>query len=341
MFGEMVIASAWDTVKMTSKIPSQEDLLKRVQHNVDVLRLASAGKNASIPARLVFTGFTTSESREITTPWGRLRPLAAWERSLAPASLEGAVTGTGADGKQVTVSYAGEMVLETELPYAIRIDAVPDWASPAIPSWRPMQGYDTLRRRLEGVQLAAMLSTDREPGSWVTARLAWSWTGNPLGHGGNTGWGDPRGPIGFMPAVLSVEECADFEEWATRVDASWTGRIDIAVRRLLNAANARTDMADRLVDSVIVWENLFGTSQGEPRLRISAALAWLLEGDSAAREELQIQLKTLYDYRSKIVHGSNYDESTLGERANEALTYARGNYSAGFGAVPLEGEGRR
>jgi len=323
MFGEMMIASAWDTVKMTSKIPSQEDLLKRIQHNVDVLRLASTGKNASIPAHLVFTGFTTSENREITTPWGRLRPLTAWERSLAPASLEGAVTGTGADGDQVTVSYAGEMVLETELPYAIRIDAVPDWASNAMPSWRPMQGHDTLRRRLERMQLAAMLSTDREPGSWVTARLAWSWTGNPFGHGGNTGWGDPRGLPGFMPAVLSFEECADFEQWATRVDASWTGRIDIAVRRLLNASNARTDMADRLVDSVIVWENLFGTSQGEPRLRISAALAWLLEGDPAAREELQVQLKTLYDYRSKIVHGSNYDESTLGERATEALTYAR------------------
>lgn len=82
-------------------------------------------------------------------------------------------------------------------------------------------------------------------------------------------------------------------------------------------------MADRLVDAVIAWENLFGTSQGEPRLRISAALAWLLAEDSGARETLQSQAKSLYNSRSMIVHGGKPDESELAEPANAALTIAR------------------
>jgi hypothetical protein len=82
-------------------------------------------------------------------------------------------------------------------------------------------------------------------------------------------------------------------------------------------------MADRLVDSVIVWENLFGTVEGEPRLRISAALAWLLTGDPIDREARQLELKRLYDYRSKIVHGGKPDEVALGEQANAALMHAR------------------
>ena len=73
---------------------------------------------------------------------------------------------------------------------------------------------------------------------------------------------------------------------------------------------------------MIAWENLFGTSEGEPRLRITAAMAWLLEQDPTSREALQGALKKLYDDRSSIVHGGSVDVGSIGTRADDALGFA-------------------
>lgn len=324
MFSEMIISSAWDSLAMTVPAPSLADLLKRVDTHVDALRLAVRGKPVSVPGRIVLTGFSTDEPRVIETPWGVLRPLEAWERQLAPPGLEGAVSGTDTLGNHTTVSYAGEMVLEILVPYTIAIGQASELLSNAPAAWPAAQGLDASRRCLEGLQLALLLATERQVGSWVTARLAWQWTADPLGHGENTSWVDARQQPGFMPYRLDEKECKALERWASLIEQHWTEKINIGVRRLLSAANVRTDMADRLVDAVIVWENLFGTSQGESRLRISTAMAWLLHPDDVeAREARQPQLRKIYDDRSSIVHGGKAAELTLVDKANTALTAAR------------------
>lgn len=134
---------------------------------------------------------------------------------------------------------------------------------------------------MESIQLAVLLATSRPIGAWVTATEAWTWTGDPFGHGRSLAWRDTRYSPGLSASELTLDECEAVREWSTIVDTHWGTRIDVAIRRFLSAANARTDRADRLVDSVIVWENLFGTSQGETQLRVSAAMAWLLANDPA------------------------------------------------------------
>jgi hypothetical protein len=94
------------------------------------------------------------------------------------------------------------------------------------------------------------------------------------------------------------------------------------MRRCISAAHERADPADRLVDAVIVWENLFGTSEGEPRLRVSAAMAWLLGADGKDRRRLQLALKRIYDARSKVVHGGDVAPQELAGTALDALTYS-------------------
>jgi Apea-like HEPN len=333
MFGEMMVTSAWNIAEMTTGDPNLRSLVNVVRQNLKVLRRGIDNKQPVIPTRMVFTGFTTRGGETISTPWGSLRPIKTWERDHAPTSLESDVIGTQHDGTQVKVSHAGEMILETDLPYTIIPGKTPDWTDVPAP-WPNIKGADVFRRRLEGVQLAVLLATDRPIGSWITARLAWSWVGDPYGYGPGMSWSDRQSAPGFMPHELSPEECTEVARWAALIESSWTPRIDIAVRRILSAANSRTDMADRLVDSVIVWENLFGTTQGEPRLRISAAMAWLLESDPTKREELQLKLKALYDDRSRIVHGGKPDEKMLGEQANSALHYARDALRALFSERP-------
>jgi Apea-like HEPN len=88
------------------------------------------------------------------------------------------------------------------------------------------------------------------------------------------------------------------------VASNRTGSIDVAIRRTLRAVAERTDFIDVLVDSVIAWENLMGSQQGEPTLRVSGSLAWLLGKTPTERMALRAELAKLYHLRSQVVHGN-------------------------------------
>lgn len=334
MFGATLIRAAWDLATMSTASPSLGDLYWTTSTSADVLRSAIAGRPTEIRALLAFTGITTS-GRSIRTPWGDLRPITEGERISAPAMLEGAVSGTDSEGRSVTVSYAGEVVLDTALPFALTVHT---WRAgdefPDAPSLEQLGGSKALRRRIEAIQLAVLLAVERPAGQWATARFAWHWIADPTAQGRSTGWGDPRSSPAFMPTVLSEGECEALEHWCDLIEANWSPPVDIAVRRVLSAAQARTDPSDRLVDSVIAWENLFGTSEGEPRLRISSAMAWLLADTAAGRTDVQSEIKKLYDDRSKIVHGGTFNEATIAEKANRALDLALSSLRTLFGARP-------
>jgi hypothetical protein len=321
MFGEMLILSGWEIAKLNTRTPSLDDLIDTIHRSIDTIRAAAGGEGAKVRALIAFTGFRTVGDTQVATPWGTFRPLTTWERELAPPGLEGTVSGSDQDGAPVVLSYAGEMVLDTEVPYALHIDPRPFGADVSEP-WPSIQGADSLRRRIESVQLAAILALHRPVDRLVMAKLSWIRIADPFTHGPSISWSDPKTPPSFTPDELDPDECKSMATWAELIEQRWAPRVDIAVRRSLMAASSRTDMADRLVDSVIVWENLFGTSQGEPRLRISAAMSWLLASTAASREELQSILRKLYDYRSQIVHGGTFDELALIQHANDALAYA-------------------
>ena len=322
MFGETLIQASWDLATMSVPSPSLTSLYEAIGSSVDVLRSAISGRSTETRALLAFTGITTS-GRSIETPWGVLRPITDDERSSAPSMLEGAVSGTDSKGKNVTVSYAGEVVLDTALPFALTVhewqvgDEFPDARFP-----EQLEGAKALRRRSEGLQLAVLLAVERPPGRWATARFAWHWIADPTAQGRSIGWADPKSSPAFMPTELSAEECEGLRGWCNLIERHWVSTVDIAVRRVLSAAQTRSDPSDRLVDSVIAWENLFGTTEGEPRLRISSAMAWLLADSAPDRIDLQLEIKQLYDDRSKIVHGGTFNETAISEKANRALELA-------------------
>jgi hypothetical protein len=57
----------------------------------------------------------------------------------------------------------------------------------------------------------------------------------------------------------------------------------MSIRRILRAVSERKEPEDTLIDAVIVWENLFGSSQ-ETTLRVTMSVAWMLGTDSKHRE---------------------------------------------------------
>jgi hypothetical protein len=97
-------------------------------------------------------------------------------------------------------------------------------------------------------------------------------------------------------------------------------KLDVAIRRTISGMASRGDQVDALVDLVIAWESLFGSRRGEPTLRISAALGWLLGTTLDEREAYRGQAAKIYDLRSDIVHGNR---DVPPQEASEALTGAR------------------
>ncbi len=144
--------------------------------------------------------------------------------------LDGAVSGTDSEGRSVTASYAGEVVLDTALPFALTVhEWRPGDEFPAGLSSEHLKGAHALRRRSEGLQLAVLLATKRPSGQWATARFTWHWIADPTAQGQSMGWADPRSSPSFMPTELSEEECEALRDWCNLIDAKWSSAVDIAV----------------------------------------------------------------------------------------------------------------
>src|SRR5438093_5546346 len=96
---------------------------------------------------------------------------------------------------------------------------------------------------------------------------------------------------------------------------------DVAARRLVSAGAARIDRSDALLDAVMVWENLLGTST-EVTFRVTAALAKALEPDRTKRRALRKALAQVYDVRSRVVHGGAVEQAAVNDAATQAIDVA-------------------
>jgi Ethanolamine utilization protein EutJ (predicted chaperonin) len=82
----------------------------------------------------------------------------------------------------------------------------------------------------------------------------------------------------------------------------------------------KLDTTDAFIDLIIIWENLFGTRNGEVAFRISLSISKLLHKNPVDRLETFNQVKDLYDKRSEIVHGSqHYNPQQIQELYDSAL----------------------
>jgi len=320
LMAPMAIQAAWDSVTVRTANPSPDDLCTVLLRHLDLLRGAIRGERVRVRALVAFTGIKAEDADTIAMPWGSLRPLGDHERRLASPIQEGDVTTTDDAGGQVTVSYGGELVLETTADYRLTIKPITDDPLPG--RWPHIGSLNDLIAQTEAIQLAALLAIPRPPAQSVIARPAWTWIEQLFAFGSNLGWSDTRSAPGFVPYALTAEDCRELTRFCELIDRHRQPTADIAIRRVISAVQVRAEPADRLVDSVIAWENLFGTSEGEPRLRISAAMAWLLASDAATREALQLEIKAIYDARSKIVHGAAANDPDLPDQANRALGLA-------------------
>jgi len=215
------------------------------------------------------------------------------------------------DGREVSISDAGDVILETEVPFAIEIREDFDLAE----GWPDLSSSEDLEARITQVRLAHLLAgTDHRAPVMLPV---WRRFVEPLAQGGGVGWSDPQQFAGRTPTLLSADQLTRWQEWIDRLSTVPVRRLGPAPTRLLRASAERRDGADSLIDAVIAWEALFG-AETEATLRVSGALAKLLHAAGDERRSLRRRAAEIYRLRSKVVHGVDVDPREIAEAGLEA-----------------------
>jgi hypothetical protein len=165
----------------------------------------------------------------------------------------------------------------------------------------------------------AFAFASKDPSNPVIPMFTWSTTLMPF----QTGFSIStffQLPVRVQDINIS-ESKADIEKWAIKINEEYTNKIDIAIKRIVTSVTQRIDPVDSLIDAVMVWENLVGTSN-EVSFRITASMAKFLETGSEKREEIRKLLRKIYDIRSRVVHGSAKNEDEVKVNSNKAIGYA-------------------
>lgn len=147
---------------------------------------------------------------------------------------------------------------------------------------------------------------------------------NPLTSAGTMTIGRNANFSGPFPRqTITREDEGALKHWAGRV-VQQPESLDMGMRRLVSAATNRPDPMDGFIDSIIAWENLFGTSEGESTFRVCGAMANVIHADHPTlREPLMRELQSLYSARSRLVHGGQeLDETDADSHRRRAIELA-------------------
>ncbi len=279
------------------RLPFDEGTFARsVLEGFGELRRAARGE--PIRAHKIFgiTGVTLPEGMQVSTPWGVMRP------ALLPAARHELHMWQ----HPTTCLLAEPRLLPVKIDRAAQPQA--DFESAQLSEERSRILFP----------LSCALASDNASDPNVPL-ITWSTLVLPFQSGFS--FSRPIVAPPLKPPVDIGSRIAEIEEWARIIEGSHTPSVDVAARRLVSAASQRLDRSDALIDAVMVWENLVGTTQ-ETTFRVTAALAKALEPDRAKRRSLRNALKHTYDIRSRVVHGAAVEQGVVNDAASNAIDIA-------------------
>ena len=326
-FADALVASGWRLARVKSVGPTPKELLESVLEGLSIIRRAVSGDDTTIRARVGLTGVLLPDSVDrIDLGWAVIRKADERdEQFIKVTSLEGQLTTTTAEGQNVVINYSGDLVLEFEVPYLVRLgqfDIAAGWPDEL------QVGYRKLEEIIQNVRLGLLLAC---PDVRPILIPTWQVILDPLTQGTGAGWSDAKQTPGLTPTQLTEAQASEWKIWATNIQTHRIPTIGVAIRRMLASIAERRSPDDVLVDAVIVWENLFG-AKTETTLRVSSSLAWLLGNSAADRRTRQTRYKKIYGVRSDVVHGAAAVNPTqLQEFSTEAVQISIDALRAVFG----------
>lgn len=213
MLPDLLLRAAWRHVDAENATPDQ--FASRALYELALIRRAFAGKQATVAAKLAFTGVLMPPTSRMDIDDGVVRPTTETDRKFAPDSLKAQVTGTDSTGSTVVVNYDGDVILEYKYPYQVRFVKEPlGEATP--PIWpEDMRPPSALEQAVLRLRFSLMLAVDRPERAQIVP--TWSYVDDPLSSGIGLSWSDPRQAPGFMPIQLTDAEVSVWGEWYRRL----------------------------------------------------------------------------------------------------------------------------
>ncbi|MDE2461164.1 MAG: hypothetical protein KGL98_07925 [Gammaproteobacteria bacterium] len=261
--------------------------VRAVLEGLDELRRAIKGAPVHAYRVSGVAGISVSDDKRIDLPWGTLR--------AAPK-----VPASGYTVLQPRPQTTCLLIQSQLVPVAF--DRLPQ------PDRKFDPSYQTQLRHADTLFPLSCALASTDPTHPTAALQTWETTILPFQSFNS--FGAPFIDKWFVQPTLVDSSIANVEEWARIIDRNHTAAVDLAANRLLSAISRRNDVSDSLVDAVIVWENLLGTSH-EVTFRVSAALAKMIEANPLARRARKKELTEVYAVRSKLVHGAVVESNKI------------------------------
>jgi hypothetical protein len=274
--------------------------LREVRARAQALKDTCEGNETRVFVLTAMRGLSLAEpDLHAELPWGYLISDGRLFKSVAGDFLEGEYLALAVDGSaRIEIGDARD----------------PGWVEP------PDRNRQSLDRKvaqsLLKTQLTVLAGIDKPQRLGLLP--AQQMTVGPFFGAGHAISG-PQPPVRHVGSRVEAVDLESLGDFARQVERTYGPRLDVAIRRICLGVASREDPGDGLVDAVIAWENLFGSRQGELRLRVSAAIAWLLAEAPDERQELSQEVRSIYDIRSSTVHGAQ-SGADLESRRNRAIT---------------------
>lgn len=278
------LLSAWDDTWLNDGDVTLERFLRNVSQGHANLVRGLQGKKIDVKIRAGIGGLALPHGMPgIRLPQGEVRQLGeSGKHWLATRSHELFDRG---------LSQPIELVFETSITTLLKVIAAPSDEGEARNTVEggPWHERELLWQRLRFV--LALVASHRVEEVWTHITY-------PVGD-----WNTLSRMSRLNPHTLSEVQARDWQQLTGTAFGRPLKHIDVTIDKLPLLLDGSTNPFDLLLNSVIVWENLFGSTV-DASLRITAAAAWVLERETEKRVQRFKQLKEIYNLRSRVVHGA-------------------------------------
>lgn len=292
-----LLATAWVWAQMEELHPTICTLLRKADKVLNLQRQLVLEGSVAVPVRIGLAGVRIDDSQSISVGEVIVRSVEERDRRRLRQHRY-----------YQNVQY-GDLVLESEIVYSVQIfnteKEIEDFYKSKDFRRLYEENHNARESMLKNIRLSAVLSSQDPDHAPLIVAPVWSETLNPLGASGPSALTlypeFARSPYRRVDP-LEPAEVEGWQEWNHRIDL--TSLPTIAVDRLLMACAGRERLEDELIDSVLVWENLFSASP-ETTAQVCGSLAWILVplGSPDERHDQFKELKKIYGLRSATVHG--------------------------------------
>lgn len=310
-----IVCSAWELECLVHPAPSLDLLLARLPDQLSNARQALNKHKARAVAVVSLTGILLPPDAILQLNWGRIRPARQSDHPGLASLLQKPLPISRTEaGEELRITDNGDVIVEAQVPLRYS-DPLP--STPPEVVWPPQISESVVTDYVTKIRLALLLALDRDPPPVVFS--SWSWFIEPISTMGTMGRVDADSYAPRTPTLLTPDEANAWQGWIQQLEGIQLSRLGVAPKRILRAAAERRDPGDRLIDSVICWEALFGGGT-ELTFKVSASIARLLHPAGPDRRKMRKEAAETYQLRSSIVHGVDVGDSVIVGASQRAMT---------------------